>query len=1403
MKRHLHRLFLWLFFMIANLIALHAQTKVTDLGQLKAGMVVKIYPYGKGGDDNYSLSCGNRKKTLSPYEEAGEGNEWTLKDAGGNDFYIKNDLDYYWPYHEPSTDPLTCTMISSQAVKVSLTWDNKNGGVCFWNKKDGKGLNNLWGYNKYYSWYSSRNGYNSDTNTTFEVYITDKIVLNGVEYKLNDQDKTAMVCAWVQFEINANPVIPEYINFKKTTYKVTELAPACFKGCNNLRSITLPESITSLGDSCFYSCQFLENVTLPNSITSLAASCFEGCYGLTNITLPNSITSLGTGCFKDCRSLTEVTLPKDLTALSRDFFNGCSSLTNIALPENIKSLEDNCFSNCEKLTNITLPKSINSLGAGCFKNSGLTSITLPEGITILSHYIFDGCSSLTDIRLPSTLRNVEWNIFDLASKCKRRIVLYAKDLPGCDDDYFVNSETTLYVPKEALDTYRNNRPWNQAGAIYGGEPIVSIGLPSEFSLTKTDRKELAIECSVSPVDASKDILKWSTNDTAIASVDKNGVVTANKSGDAIITATVDDGSGLSASTTIHVTPLLVSNIDVAKEVKLHRMTTTTIEVTVTPKLADNKKLYWSSEDDNIATVSQDGVVKGVNVGTTNIMLKATDGSDVSATCKVTVMPVSLELSTKTISLQQGGAYSEQEIKVIPEGFEPNDVSWITTDASVATIDASGMIKAVSPGVATIRYTLDADKSIYADCKVIVYANSVVYVGGLYYLLHDDGTATVTGIYGAKGNGLDASKVAQYYSGTINIPRSVTYNGVTYDVTNVGSYSFACQNDLQSVFIPTSVKTIEQFASTKAEKLQLVNVEEDSQLINIGNSAFKECTGLRFFTFEGTTNKMKSIDASAFYGCSKLERIKWIGKSTLTTIGDYAFYKCASLNNLMMPNSVLSVGNYSFRYCSGLADVSLSSTLSIIYEYAFGECGFSHITLPESLVSVQAGSFINNEHLQEITIPERMEGIGSAAFENNSSLETVTFRTEINTMTIGDNAFNLCPALSKVNISHLNSWAHTNFQNAKANPANTSHNIYMNGVEIIDVVLPEGTRYVNNNAFNGCSHIKSLSMPKTIDRINDNIIYGCSALKDVYCYAEDVPVFIGTHDPADMDDVFKSTTLHVLYGKESAYKADSWWGRFAKVDGCDEPQVEPVKVSSITISQTSATLKVDDTIQLTATAYPTDADNRKIKWYSSNEDVAMVTDEGFVLAIAEGTSDITAEATDGSGVKAICQVKVEKKQGPAVIITQLEFESSAVTIEQGKPVQLLVKYYPENATNKQLNWTSAKPSVATVDENGVVTGVGEGKTIISAKTTDGSNLTINCVVTVVPATGIGNISMGDVKLLVKNRHLQVIGLADNDAIKVVNAIGYTVYEGTEHEVNLQSAGIYIVKVKGKTLKISVK
>ena len=775
-----------------------------------------------------------------------------------------------------------------------------------------------------------------------------------------------------------------------------------------------------------------------------------------------------------------------------------------------------------------------------------------------------------------------------------------------------------------------------------GLPVSTLSMPAESSIVKTESMKL--EYSILPLASDNQKLKWSSNATYIASVDEStGVITAHKVGDAIITATATDGSGISASTTIHVTPLKVSQIEMPKEMYLLRSLSKQIEVNIAPELADNKILKWTSDNEEVATVTQEGVVKGVNVGTANITATTTDGTELSATCKVTVKPVVIDLSTKTINLRKGESYTEQIVTVLPENYEHKEVVWTSADDSIASINSDGVITAVKPGITTIKYKLGFDSNITAECKVIVYDDNVVYVGGIYYIIDKQKSeATVTSIYGGKNTLLDAGLVAQYYSGTINIPESIIYEGYKYTVTKVGSYAFNCQNDLQSIYIPRTVKAVEPYAAIKAEKLNRVNVADESQLENIGEQAFKMCIGLKRFVFDGTSLQFNTIGNAAFNGCTALEKVLWNGKSELKTIKDYAFFKCTSLNNFDMPNTTLSVGNSSFRYNASLTDIHLSTSLNYIDEYAFGECGFSHITLPESLANIQAGAFINNEHLQDITLPERLQGLGSAAFENNSALESVTFHTALETMTIGNNAFNLCPVLNKVFITNMKSFAQTNFNNAKANPANTSQHIYnADGEEIINVVLPKGTKYINNNAFNGCAYMQSIKMPATMDHINDDIFVGCSALKDVYCYAEEVPEFIGVNDPSAMNDVFANATLHVVFGHEQAYKADAWWKRFSNVEGCDAPSDD--EVTSVVLNQTEVTMKPDDTIQLTATVYPANAANKKLIWTSSNDDVAMVTDEGFVLAMAEGEADITATSAENSSIKAVCHIKVENEK----------------------------------------------------------------------------------------------------------------------------------------------------------------
>lgn len=804
---------------------------------------------------------------------------------------------------------------------------------------------------------------------------------------------------------------------------------------------------------------------------------------------------------------------------------------------------------------------------------------------------------------------------------------------------------------------------------------LKLEIPSKLSVERT-KTIVSDYVKSQSVDEGSDFF-YNLGDKTIADVnfDKNSIIVKGLKVGKTQLKTVY--YGIERYCDITITPLKMTSIELPKTITLITNKRQTLKPKIIPEDADDKDgktFIWKSEDESIATVTQDGVVSGIGYGKTRVTCMASDDSNLSASCEVVnSAPITIDLSTKTLNLQEGSSYGEQKVNISGKDFSISDVLVKSLNENVVSVDENGVIKAGTPGIATIRYYMSQDENVYADCKVIVYEDNVVYVGGLYYLLKgttdDTREATVTSIYGGKNTSLDAKNVAQYYSGTINIPETIIYDGNKYTVRKVGSYAFNCQNELQSIYIPRTVTEVEPHAAIKAEKLNRVNVADESELVNIGEEAFKWCTGLKRFTFDGTSLKMKSIDKaafrectalerftwmgnttvktighSAFYDCPALEKVLWNGKSELKTIQDYAFFKCISLNNFEMPNTTLSVGNSSFRYNASLTNIHLSNSLNYIDEYAYGECGFSQITLPESLANIQAGAFINNDFLQEIILPERLQGLGSAAFENNSKLESVTFHTAIETMTIGNNAFNQCPILNKVYITNMNSFAQTNFNNAKANPANTSQHIYdANGKEIINVVLPKGTKYVNNNAFNGCAFIQSIEMPATMDHVNDDIFVGCSALKDVYCYAEEVPEFIGVNDPTSMDEVFQNATLHVPFGSESLYQKDtSWWGKFTKLLGC-EPKPTAV-VEKIDLSTLTVNVKAGENYnEQKLTIYPAEAANVRIKYSTADRKVADIDENGVIKGVAPGVTTIYYTANDGNGVTSECKVIVRNPE----------------------------------------------------------------------------------------------------------------------------------------------------------------
>lgn len=145
--------------------------------------------------------------------------------------------------------------------------------------------------------------------------------------------------------------------------------------------------------------------------------------------------------------------------------------------------------------------------------------------------------------------------------------------------------------------------------------------------------------TASPDNATNTSVAWTSTNEAVATVDNQGLVTLNAVGEAVITATANDGSGVTATCKVTVTPVLVGKITLtAESLSLRPGETSQLVATTEPANAANKAVTWTSSNTSVATVSADGVVTAVAGGTAVITVKAADGSEISVTCSVTVVP---------------------------------------------------------------------------------------------------------------------------------------------------------------------------------------------------------------------------------------------------------------------------------------------------------------------------------------------------------------------------------------------------------------------------------------------------------------------------------------------------------------------------------------------------------------------------------------------------------------------------------------------------------------------------------------------------------------------------------------------------------------------------------------------
>lgn len=184
--------------------------------------------------------------------------------------------------------------------------------------------------------------------------------------------------------------------------------------------------------------------------------------------------------------------------------------------------------------------------------------------------------------------------------------------------------------------------------------------------------------------------------------------------------------------------------------------------------------------------------------------------------------------------------------------------------------------------------------------------------------------------------------------------------------------------------------------------------------------------------------------------------------------------------------------------------------------------------------------------------------------------------------------------------------------------------------------------------------------------------------------------------------------------------------------CAVTVLQPVE--SVTFGKHETTLKVGETETLYAQVSPSNADNKKLIWTSSDDSKATVSN-GVVKALKAGTVKITVTSEDNAEAKDECSVTVIQP------VTGIVLSKTSYTLYNiGESVQLVATVQPEDATNKKVNWKSTNESACIVS-NGNVVAVGFGTTVIIATTEDGGFMAY-CTISVENPTGITEITSGN-------------------------------------------------------------
>lgn len=181
---------------------------------------------------------------------------------------------------------------------------------------------------------------------------------------------------------------------------------------STVTSLNIPSSINGtpvvgIDNSAFRYCSNLTTVTIPDSVTSIGSFAFNSLSGLTSMTIPDSVTNIGGYAFQNCTNLKSINIPSSVINIPICTFEGCTSLEIVDISNGLTEIGFSAFRNCISLATITLPNSLISLENNVFQGcTSLISIKIPDSVTSIDSNMFLGCNNLTSVSLSTSLTTI-------------------------------------------------------------------------------------------------------------------------------------------------------------------------------------------------------------------------------------------------------------------------------------------------------------------------------------------------------------------------------------------------------------------------------------------------------------------------------------------------------------------------------------------------------------------------------------------------------------------------------------------------------------------------------------------------------------------------------------------------------------------------------------------------------------------------------------------------------------------------------------------------------------------------------------------------------------------------------------------------------------------------------------